>query len=312
MKCKSVCLMAFLLLLPWLLFAGQELGKDESFSDNHDRWFTDNRITLSGGRYNFFSATGDAFAWRTQEIADGVVQAQAIWTGGPDTHGYGILFRVVNECNYYFVLLAGKGYFLVGKTEGGNANVLHPWSFEPKLQEHGINLIRVEMMLDTFTLFFNDTQVYSFRDTSLPSGGYGFFTQKGVRASFDDLKVWKTVPEFTAEVEPSAIPADGQTSAMQWRGAIGKQIKLSFPAGLLPAQFWGIEEYTDDSSIYSAAVHSGLLRLGSPGVVTIEIGEGRPSFESSTRNGITSSSYGYWPGSFRFLLDGQPTLPTLH
>lgn len=310
MKIRSTILMIIFFLLAGVLFASPELVKEESFADNRDLWFTDSRITISEGRYNFYSATGDAFAWRTQEIADGTVQAQAMWTGGLETHGYGVIFRLVNEYNYYFVLLAGQGYYLVGKTVEGNASVLHPWSYEPKLQEHGTNLMRVEMLNDTFTLFLNDTQVYSFKDTSFASGGYGFFTQKGVRASFDDLKVWKTVPEFAAEVEPSAIPADGQTSALQWRGEVGKHIRLSFPEGLVPGQVWGSDEYTDDSSIYSAAVHSGLLRMGAAGVVTIEIMEGRASFEGTTRNGISSSPFGPWPGSFR-LIQEQPMTNTV-
>ena len=62
---------------------------------------------------------------------------------------------------------------------------------------------------------------------------------------------------------------------------------------------WGSGVYTDDSVICRAAVHAGVIR-GGGGTVTVRMLPGRESYASTTSNGITTSSYGVWHGSYRF------------
>ena len=57
---------------------------------------------------------------------------------------------------------------------------------------------------------------------------------------------------------------------------------------------WGTDVYTHDSSVCTAAVHVGRITLASGGTVTIEMRPGQASYLGSTRNGITSNSYGAW------------------
>ncbi|MBV1799372.1 LCCL domain-containing protein [Siccirubricoccus sp. G192] len=65
---------------------------------------------------------------------------------------------------------------------------------------------------------------------------------------------------------------------------------------------WGMDVYTDDSSICRAAIHAGLLgRRG--GTVTLLPEPGRRAYPGSTRNGVQSQNYGPWQGSFRFRPD---------
>ena len=61
---------------------------------------------------------------------------------------------------------------------------------------------------------------------------------------------------------------------------------------------WGTTLYTDDSSVCNAAVHSGGITYATGGSVTIEIRPGESSYTGSTSNGITTSSYGPWSGSY--------------
>ena len=60
---------------------------------------------------------------------------------------------------------------------------------------------------------------------------------------------------------------------------------------------WGSDVYTDDSSVCGAAMHAGAIGKAG-GLVMIEILPGRESYEASARNGVTSSPYGPWAGSF--------------
>jgi hypothetical protein len=90
--------------------------------------------------------------------------------------------------------------------------------------------------------------------------------------------------------------------AQKNRGKNGERFTYSCPAGGNASNdLWGTDIYTDDSSICTAAVHAGLIRLSSGGTVTIEIRQGQQSYQGSNRNGISSKNYSGWPGSFVFV-----------
>lgn len=67
-----------------------------------------------------------------------------------------------------------------------------------------------------------------------------------------------------------------------------------------PASVWGTGTYTDDSSICTAAVHAGLIGFEEGGEVTFKLTAGEESYQGSEANGVTSSDYGAWGGSFVF------------
>ncbi len=83
-------------------------------------------------------------------------------------------------------------------------------------------------------------------------------------------------------------------------GVIGTRYPYICPAGGTVASVWGTDIYTHDSSICTAAVHAGRATIANGGLVVIEMNAGQASYTGSTRNGITSSSYGSWPCSYRF------------
>lgn len=60
---------------------------------------------------------------------------------------------------------------------------------------------------------------------------------------------------------------------------------------------WGTDNYTTDSSVCKAAIHAGVIGKDG-GVVTVTLGAGRPSYEGSERNGVTSSGWGPYDASF--------------
>ena len=62
----------------------------------------------------------------------------------------------------------------------------------------------------------------------------------------------------------------------------------------------GSDIYTADSSICTAAVHSGLITYQQGGAVTIELRPGRSIYGCSERNGVTTSYYGPYQHSFVF------------
>ena len=100
---------------------------------------------------------------------------------------------------------------------------------------------------------------------------------------------------------PPTIPATWNLTAVEYRGQNGRQFTFSIPPGGKLSRVWGFGVYTDDSSIATAAVHAGLISLQGGGTVTIEISPGQPTYKGSLNNGVTSSSYGAWAGSFVFV-----------
>jgi len=99
-----------------------------------------------------------------------------------------------------------------------------------------------------------------------------------------------------------ATAIDWNAQADKWRGRNGARLLLACPAGgVLSTRLWGTDTYTDDSSICTAAVHAGLVTSRQGGTVNIEILPGATAYEGSTRNGVSSNSYGTWHGSFRFV-----------
>lgn len=84
------------------------------------------------------------------------------------------------------------------------------------------------------------------------------------------------------------------------REAIGQKFAYTCPGNGTLHPIWGVDEYTDDSSICTAAVHAGKISLKSGGRVVIEMRPGRSSYSGSTRHGITSEGYGEWGGGFIF------------
>lgn len=88
--------------------------------------------------------------------------------------------------------------------------------------------------------------------------------------------------------------------AGRYRGRNGERFTYLCPPNGAEYRAWGTDVYTDDSSVCTAAVHAGKITLKDGGAVTFEIRPGQNAYIGSTRNGITSSNYGPWGGSFAF------------
>lgn len=82
-----------------------------------------------------------------------------------------------------------------------------------------------------------------------------------------------------------------------YRGNINQTYSFLL-TGAISGAIWGTTIYTDDSSLVTAAVHSGFVQVGQVRVVTVIILPGQGSYTSTTQNGVTSSSWGGWSGSY--------------
>jgi TolB-like protein len=114
-------------------------------------------------------------------------------------------------------------------------------------------------------------------------------------------------PGGSLAASPAAVTQAGAPAAISWgttaadyRSQRGLLLRLSCPPSGRARGVWGTGVSTDDSSICTAAVHSGLITFDG-GVITVRIDDGQASYTASTAHGVSSRSYGQWSGSFSFV-----------
>jgi hypothetical protein len=100
------------------------------------------------------------------------------------------------------------------------------------------------------------------------------------------------------EVDWRTSPLD-----LNLRGFNGERFRFRCaPGKAVAGQVIGSGPYTDGSSICAAAVHAGVIRAASGGLVTIEIRAGEAHFRAALSHYVQSESYDeFWSGSFLVL-----------
>ena len=105
----------------------------------------------------------------------------------------------------------------------------------------------------------------------------------------------------SASTSTSYAGSSWTADTRSWRGKTGQTLRFFCAAGGKPATIWGTTVYTDDSPVCVAAVHAGLISYARGGAVKVRVQPGQRSYKGSTHAGVTSRSYGSWPGSYVFV-----------
>ncbi|WP_370240934.1 LCCL domain-containing protein [Pararhodobacter marinus] len=112
-----------------------------------------------------------------------------------------------------------------------------------------------------------------------------------------DYGSWSGSYQF---VLPEAAVEPAPANLTDYRDRVGQTFRFSV-TGSDRGSVWGSGPYTDDSAVAVAAVHAGALAVGETGVVEIRIVPGQQSYQGSSANGVTTSNYGSWQGSYDFV-----------
>jgi hypothetical protein len=124
-----------------------------------------------------------------------------------------------------------------------------------------------------------------------------------------------TAPMMAAVLAPAPVvhEVDWRTSPLDLnlRGLNGERFRFRCPSGkATPGQVIGSGPYTDGSSICAAAIHAGVIRAASGGVVTIELRPGEAHYAGSWSHYVQSESYErFWSGSFLVIAPEAADLP---
>ncbi|MDE2136596.1 MAG: hypothetical protein KGJ68_04115 [Gammaproteobacteria bacterium] len=104
---------------------------------------------------------------------------------------------------------------------------------------------------------------------------------------------------------PAVHELDWRTSPLDLNlcGFNGERFRFHCPPGKpAPGQVIGSGPYTDASSICAAAVHAGVIRAASGGLVTIEVRPGQARYVGSVSHYVQSEDFNeFWSGSFLVL-----------
>ena len=65
---------------------------------------------------------------------------------------------------------------------------------------------------------------------------------------------------------------------------------------------WGTHQYTHDSSIAAMAVHAGIVSDNQSAIIEVHRTDGLSSYDGATLNGVSTSSYGSWHGTYSLAL----------
>ena len=104
----------------------------------------------------------------------------------------------------------------------------------------------------------------------------------------------------------TALPTSGNLT--EFRNRTGQTFGFQI-TGASGGSVWGSDVYTDDSQVARAAVHAGVLQVGQTGVVQVTILPGQQSYQGTNRNGVQTSNYGSWSGSYSFGGQGASVQP---
>jgi hypothetical protein len=269
-----------------LLLPAQEVLITDDFSSNTNGWFENENVKIRNGRYE---CTSD-YTWMNDSMEDGYVEADSVWLGGSDSQGYGLIFRLSDAKNFYFLWITGKGSYTVGKVVDDHALPVKGWTNSEAIQKRGENHLRLELCGPLMNIFINGEKVSVLKDDTFSQGGYGFYTHDGAHVAYDNVKVVSGSP-FRLH-----MPRTGNMKS--FRDMTGKAFSLTL-TGSSSGKIWGSDMYTYDSDLATAAVHTGALKAGEEGTILITMLPGQESYSASTRNGVTSKQYGSWHASYR-------------
>ncbi len=105
-------------------------------------------------------------------------------------------------------------------------------------------------------------------------------------------------PTPSVEGPSEVTPILWDTTASGFKGTPGTTYTFQCPEDGTARPIFGNDIYTDYSSICTAAVHAGVIKLKDGGVITMEYRPGRAIYGSTVRNDITSITTGEHSRSF--------------
>lgn len=182
--------------------AGPQLLLADDFSDNRSGWLEADEAESSQGyrtdRFFFEVKAPDLLVWDNPGVnfRDFALEIEALQMAGAPENSYGVLFRYLDEGNFYRFDLTGDGRYAVFKLENEEWITLMDWVESTAIKPQGeVNLVRVICQGPRMTFYSNGQELTSVKDDSFERGDVGLFgstfTEPNIVVEFDNLHVWE-------------------------------------------------------------------------------------------------------------------------
>ncbi len=203
---KSVWIVVLMALLALSACLGQTAPYQERF-DEPGSWRVGDDADAVGrvvdGKYEMLVKADTSFIWTTagKEFGDAAYQVEAVQVEGPLNNGYGMLFRVNDDRDDFYVFeISSDGYVWIGRYRNGGTDEIQPiigdWWMESAAINQGLNqlnTLRVEAEGANLIFYVNDQEVGRVTDATFSKGDVGLMVETlgvgGVRVQFDNFLV---------------------------------------------------------------------------------------------------------------------------
>lgn len=185
-------------------------AEDPTFSDDFRRdrgvWDTDSDedVTrkIAAGTYQLLVATPDVLAWSNTDVefADFLLDIDTTHLGGPLDNEFGVIFRYVDEDNYYLFSISSDGYYRLQKQVDDEWETILGWYSSEAIEtgERSKNHITILAEGPQFIFLVNDVLLEQVEDDTFDAGSLGLaagtFDEGDVEIAFDNLQVWELKP----------------------------------------------------------------------------------------------------------------------
>jgi len=174
---------------------------EEDFTAPGDVWEIskeeDIEYKLDGGKYSIEVDKENWIAWNTMEedLGDFIIQFETTLVEGDKFNSSGFFFRYQDKDNFYSVELNGNEKYTIGKEVDGEWSDIVDWTASAAISTQGeVNVVRLVVYGNTFTLYVNDQFVDEVTDTTFLSGDVALqvtaYDTPPARATFDNLRIW--------------------------------------------------------------------------------------------------------------------------
>jgi hypothetical protein len=183
--------------------AGGNILFQDDFTDNTNNWhtFVDQNGTtdLENDGLRIFINEPSAYHWTNPELdfTDTIIEVEATRLGGPEENDFGVICRYQDENNFYFFTISSDGYYGIAKIVDGAEYMVGMEELE--VDETAIksgettNLLRVECIGETLTLYANGKKLAEVSDADFAAGDIGLiastYDELGTDILFDNLIV---------------------------------------------------------------------------------------------------------------------------
>ncbi len=201
----------------------------DNFRRESDAWYTgedeDAAHFFESGTYHIRVDAKSLLSWSlgdVTDLADFYLEVDAFYVAGPQNNESGVIFRHLDDDNFYLFGVGNDGLFSLRKKVDGEWQDLQEWLESDAIlgEERSVNTLGILAQGEEIHLLINDEVVASLTDDQFSSGNMGLaagaFDEGGVEIAFDDLRIWTigedinspdlTTPEPETTPEPDATP----------------------------------------------------------------------------------------------------------